>query len=155
MPFPELHFPQPQDLKASTVCGSGELQKEMRTAFRTAKVGGPTERLSKLVDHWLQPLVQGLPSYLKDSTHLLQTLQEWKMSLGAIPEEMLIVTIDVVALYPSIPHEEVTVSLREMTVQTKHRVTQHNLKHHTTSNNTTQHNLKRHTSHHIQQHNTP
>ncbi|KAL8559367.1 hypothetical protein ACOMHN_045087 [Nucella lapillus] len=37
------------------------------------------------------------------------------MSLGTIPEEMLIVTIDVVALYPSIPHEDVTVSLREMT----------------------------------------
>ncbi|KAL8592736.1 hypothetical protein ACOMHN_037676 [Nucella lapillus] len=83
-------------------------------------VGGPTEKLSKLVDHWLQPLVQGLPSYLKDSTHLLQTLQEWKMSLGTIHEEILIVTIDVVALYPSIPHEDVTVSLREMTGDNEH-----------------------------------
>ncbi|KAL8589432.1 hypothetical protein ACOMHN_021584 [Nucella lapillus] len=37
MPFPGLHFPQPQDINASTACGSGELQKEMTTAFRTAR----------------------------------------------------------------------------------------------------------------------
>jgi hypothetical protein len=37
-------------------------------------VSGPTERLSRLVDHWLQPAVQALPSYLKDTTHLLQII---------------------------------------------------------------------------------
>ena len=71
-------------------------------------IGGPTEKLSRLVDHWLQPVVQRLPSYLKDSTHLLQTIKVWNETLAPLPETTLIVTIDVVALYPSIPIEEVT-----------------------------------------------
>jgi hypothetical protein len=78
-------------------------------------VGGPTERLSKLVDHWLQPVVQRLPSFLKDTTHFLDILQQWQTSTPQpIPEDALIVTIDVVALYPSIPHDEVAVSLRSV-----------------------------------------
>ncbi len=28
---------------------------------------GPTERVSAYMDHWLQPLAQSLPSYIKDS----------------------------------------------------------------------------------------
>ena len=76
-------------------------------------IGGPTERLSKLVDHWLQPVVQRLPSYLKDTTHFLQIIEEWKSTMEPISEDTLIATIDVVALYPSIPHEDVETSLTE------------------------------------------
>ena len=77
-------------------------------------VGGPTEKLSKLADHWIQPVVQRLPSYLKDTTHLLRVLQEWNTSLQPLLNDALIVTIDVVALYPSIPHAEVATSLTDM-----------------------------------------
>ena len=70
-------------------------------------VNGPTEKLSRLVDHWLQPVVQKLPSFLKDSTHLLQLVKHWNEHLSPLPPETLLVTIDVVALYPSIPIEEV------------------------------------------------
>ena len=70
-------------------------------------IGGPTENLSRLVDHWLQPAVQQLPSYVKDSTHLLQQIQKWNDTLPPLTENTLLVTIDVVALYPSIPINEV------------------------------------------------
>ena len=33
-------------------------------------VGGPTEPLSKLIDHWLKDYVTNLPSYVNDSTHI-------------------------------------------------------------------------------------
>ncbi|KAL8598101.1 hypothetical protein ACOMHN_030387 [Nucella lapillus] len=77
-------------------------------------IGGPTERLSKLVDHWLQPVVHKLPSFIKDTTHLFQLIHEWNDTNAPWSEEILIVTIDVVALYPSIPQEEVPVALRDM-----------------------------------------
>ena len=32
---------------------------------------GPTEKLSKLVDHFLNPLVPTIKSYVKDTTHFL------------------------------------------------------------------------------------
>ena len=75
--------------------------------------GGPTENLSKLIDHWLQPLVQLLPSYIKDSTDFLQTITEWNNKYAPLPAHALIVTIDVVGLYTNIPHDEVEVSVTE------------------------------------------
>ena len=42
--------------------------------------GGPTEHLSKLVDSWLQDMVVRLPSYVKDSTHVLNMIEEWNQS---------------------------------------------------------------------------
>ena len=41
-------------------------------------INGPTEKLSKLVDSWLQPIVQELPSSIKDTTHFLRVVEEWK-----------------------------------------------------------------------------
>ena len=84
---------------------------------------GPTERLSKLVDHWLQPIVQALPSYLRDTTHFLQAVEAWKEKMEPIQEDVLIVTVDVVALYPSIPHEEVSESLQHMLRKNRHLAT--------------------------------
>ena len=40
-------------------------------------VNGPTESLSKFVDHWLQGHIVSLSSYIKDSTHILRTLHQW------------------------------------------------------------------------------
>ena len=77
-------------------------------------INGPTEKLSKLVDFWIQPAVHQLPSYIKDTTNLLKVIQDWNSTLGPLPEDVLLVTIDVVALYPNIPHSEVTSSLTAM-----------------------------------------
>jgi len=61
-------------------------------------IGGPTEKLSKLTDYWLQPAVKVIPSYIQDTTHFLQTIESWN-SRGPLPRECLFVTIDVVGLY--------------------------------------------------------
>ena len=64
--------------------------------------GCPTEKISQLVDHFLQPHVKQLPSYIKDTTHFLQKLQ----TLGSLPEGSLLVTLDVASLYTNIPNNE-------------------------------------------------
>jgi hypothetical protein len=74
-------------------------------------IGGPTEKLSKLVDYWLQPVVHQLPSFVKDTTHFLRMVEEWNEKHGPLPQDTLIVTIDVVGLYTNIPHEEVGPSI--------------------------------------------
>ena len=50
----------------------------------------------------MRPLAKSVHSYIKDTNHFLQKIQ----SLGNIPEDATLCTIDVVALYPSMPHDE-------------------------------------------------
>ena len=64
--------------------------------------GSPTERISQLVDHFLQPLIPKIKSYIKDTTHFLQILKD----LGTIPEDSILVTLDVSSLYTNIPTVE-------------------------------------------------
>ena len=64
--------------------------------------GCPTEQISQLVDHFLQPHVKQLPSYIKDTTRFLQKLQ----TLGSLPEGTLLVTLNVASLYTNIPNNE-------------------------------------------------
>ena len=64
--------------------------------------GHPTEKISEFVDLHLQPHVNSLPSYLKDTTDYLWKLQE----SGPIPPETLLVSLDVTSLYTNIPHED-------------------------------------------------
>ena len=48
------------------------------------------------------PLVQILPSFIKDATHFLLQLQK----LGPLPDNAILVTLDVSSLYTNIPHNE-------------------------------------------------
>ena len=64
--------------------------------------GCPTEMISQLVDHFLQPHVKRLPSYIKDTTHFLQKLQ----NIDKLPEGTLLATLDVASLYTNIPNDE-------------------------------------------------
>ena len=59
----------------------------------------PTERISEFVDFFLRPLVEKLRSYIRDTTDLIIKLA----ALGTPPPNCLLVTLDVEALYPSIP----------------------------------------------------
>ena len=61
----------------------------------------PTENLSQFIDHWLQPLMKALPSYIKDTTQLINELKE----LTVKPNNLL-VTVDVKSLYTCIPHSD-------------------------------------------------
>jgi hypothetical protein len=64
--------------------------------------GCPTEKISSFVDHFLNPTTQLIKSYVKDTTHFLQLMN----GLGDIPQGALLVTLDVVGLYPNIPNAQ-------------------------------------------------
>ena len=36
----------------------------------------PTENISQFIDYWLQPIMKALPSYIKDTTQLINQLSE-------------------------------------------------------------------------------
>ena len=62
---------------------------------------GPTERISALVDHLIQPIAQKQASYLKDTTDFLNFLEKTKL-----PKNTILVSMDVTGLYTNIPQEE-------------------------------------------------
>ena len=55
----------------------------------------------------MQPLVQRIKSYFKDTNHFLNKIKK----IGQLPEGAILYTMDVVSLYPNIPHEEGLASL--------------------------------------------
>ena len=61
-----------------------------------AQTTSPLAPSARLIDHVLQPLAQSYSDYLHNSTVLIKTLQDM-----SIPEEAVLVTIDVTNLYPS------------------------------------------------------
>ena len=61
-----------------------------------------TKNISSFLDFHLQPLAQKVKSYIKDTNHFLRKIKE----LGQLPEGTILCTIDVVGLYPNIPHDE-------------------------------------------------
>ena len=69
-----------------------------------------TENISSFLDYHLQPLAQKVKSYIKDTNHFSNRLR----SLGKLPQRAILCTIDVVGLYPNIPHSEVLTSLRRV-----------------------------------------
>ena len=56
---------------------------------------------AKLIDYILQPIASSYPDYLHNSTALSLILQQ-----TYIPDNAILVTIDVTSLYPSIPQQE-------------------------------------------------
>ena len=70
--------------------------------------GTATERISEFLDFYIQQLVERVPSVIKDSTIFLQRLE----NLGHIPSAGILCTMDVVGLYPHIPHSEDLEALR-------------------------------------------
>jgi peptide-methionine (R)-S-oxide reductase len=75
--------------------------------------GSPTEGLSEIVDHFLQPFMTAIPSYIKDTNDFLHKVR----SLGSLPSGTILATIDVVSLYPSIPHTNGLTALRSFLLQ--------------------------------------
>ncbi|XP_073478692.1 uncharacterized protein [Aquarana catesbeiana] len=61
--------------------------------------GSITEGISQIIDQYLRPHVMELPSYTRDTIHLLQILDGI-----SIPSSALLATVDVESLYNSIPH---------------------------------------------------
>ena len=69
----------------------------------------PTEKISAFVDHQLKPLVPQISSYVKDTNDFLNKLK----GMDRFPEGAILVTIDVVGLYPHIPHNEGLEAIRK------------------------------------------
>ena len=63
--------------------------------------GGPTELISALVDSYLSPITKKQPSYIRDSSHLIKIIETLPL-----PSNVILVSLDVTALYPSIPQAE-------------------------------------------------
>ena len=61
--------------------------------------GCPTEKISQFVDHFLNPAMKNLTSFVKDTTHFLRILSDIK----DLPPHTLLVTLDVESLYTNIP----------------------------------------------------
>ena len=67
-------------------------------------VSCPTEHISCYLDFVFQPLVKSLPSYLKDTNHALNILDDFNHTPNFSPS--LLFTMDVCSLYTSIPHQD-------------------------------------------------
>ncbi|XP_050794677.1 uncharacterized protein LOC127044172 [Gopherus flavomarginatus] len=65
-------------------------------------IGTLTEGLSGYVDSLLRPYATSTPSYLRDTTDFLRKLQ----CIGDLPENTILATMDVEALYTNIPHTD-------------------------------------------------
>ena len=61
-----------------------------------------TDNSSKYVDYVLNPLMQSLPSYVKDTTNFIQKPKSVKLAHA----NSYLVTVDVSSLYTNIPHKD-------------------------------------------------
>ena len=71
--------------------------------------GTRTEKASGFLDNVLKEVMENGLSYIKDSNDLIKYIKHLKH----IPDNLLLVTTDVVRLYPSIPHEARLRALKE------------------------------------------
>ena len=62
---------------------------------------GPTERLSAFVDKLLQPIAKEQEPYLKDTTDFINFIEQTR-----VPENAILVSMDVTSLYTNIPQVE-------------------------------------------------
>ena len=70
--------------------------------------GTPTEKASEFFDSHLKPLMQSGWSYVRDSGDFIDKMKR----IGKVPEGSFLVTAGVVGLYPSIPHKERILALK-------------------------------------------
>ena len=66
--------------------------------------GSVTEIISSFVDHFLKELVPTLPSFIQDTTHFLNILENYKTR--HLPPHTVVGTFDVTSLYTNIPHSD-------------------------------------------------
>ena len=87
--LPKIHKPMIHDLTPGRPIVSG--------------CGSPTEKISQFLDYYLKPIVETLPSFIKDSNHFLQIIFHNKQ---IIKEGIILATLDVKSLYTNIPQNE-------------------------------------------------
>ena len=87
---PKVHKPVREDLKIPPL-------REIVSCC-----GSNVEGLGKIVDFYCRPVDESCSSFIQDTPHLLRTIEELN-SKGPQPAGTWIFSLDVVALYPSVP----------------------------------------------------
>ena len=62
--------------------------------------GTHTEKVSEFLDFHLKPIMRNGNSYIRDSSHFLERIK----NIHPISDNAMLVTVDVLESYPSIPH---------------------------------------------------
>jgi peptide-methionine (R)-S-oxide reductase len=81
----------------------------------------PTDNLSKYLTAVFNPIAQAQPSYLKDTKHLLQLIENHPH----LPKNATLCTADVTSLYTNIPHDEGISVILEALKTHKHLLPMH------------------------------
>ena len=68
----------------------------------TSCCGTAIERLSAFTEFYLKPLAQNLPSFVKDTTDFINKIEILNSEKGPLPPGCLLVSWDVVAMFPNI-----------------------------------------------------
>ena len=68
-----------------------------------------TENISSFLDFHLKPLAQKVKCYIQGTNGFLKKIA----NLPPLPDDLILCTIDVVDLYPNIPHEEGLIAIRK------------------------------------------
>ena len=68
-----------------------------------------TENISSFLDFHLKPLAQKVKSYIQDTNDFLKKIT----NLPPLPGDLILCPIDVVDLYPNIPHQEGLIVIRK------------------------------------------
>ena len=77
-------------------------EEDMPGRPMVSSVSSPTEKIPAFVNEFLKPIAQELPSYIKNTTHFMQKIDE----VGEISEDTYMVTIDVKSLHTNIDNDE-------------------------------------------------
>ena len=67
-----------------------------------SSINHPTSHISKFIDEHIKSYVTNTKSYVRDTQHFISRLKQ----LGKIPENALLVTLDVSSVYTNIPNHE-------------------------------------------------
>ena len=74
-----------------------------------SKSGFYIENVSSFIEYHFKPLSQNSKPCIKDTNDFLSKLA----SLPSLPDDVILCTIDVVGLYPNIPHDEGLIAMRK------------------------------------------
>ena len=86
-----------------------KIHKRLYNVPVISNCGYYTENISSFLDFHLQPIAKKVKSYIKDTNDFLKKLR----SLTNLPGNSLLCTMDVVGLYPNIPHDKGLSALRK------------------------------------------
>jgi hypothetical protein len=91
-----------EDARPGTAFGNVKThKKDNPVRLITSCCGTAIENLSAFTEHYLKPLASGLPSFVRDTTDLLNRIDSLNR-LGPLPDNTILVSWDVVGMFPNI-----------------------------------------------------